>query len=155
MANVTNGRNPTRRRLLLSGGAMLATLATVRHAAAQVDRSAGDEIAPPDLLEAMRAGDVTLIDIRRPDEWDKTGIADGAYPLDMRRADFVVALSEITGGSLDRPVALICARGVRSDRMSARLAQAGFTRIVDVPEGMLGSAAGPGWLKRGLPVVRP
>jgi hypothetical protein len=39
--------------------------------------------------------------------------------------------------------------------MSARLAEAGFTGIVDVPEGMLGSSAGPGWLARDLPVVRP
>lgn len=96
-----------------------------------------------------------MIDIRRPDEWDKTGVAEGARPLDMRRNDFVAELTKMTGGRLDTPVALICARGVRSDRMSARLAEAGFTRIIDVPEGMLGSAAGPGWLGRDLPVVRP
>jgi len=33
------------------------------------------------------------------------------------------------------------------------LEKAGFTRIVDIPEGMLGSSAGPGWLARDLPVV--
>lgn len=37
--------------------------------------------------------------------------------------------------------------------MTERLRAAGFTQIIDVPEGMLGSGAGPGWLKRGLPVV--
>jgi hypothetical protein len=39
--------------------------------------------------------------------------------------------------------------------MAARMEAAGFTRILDVPEGMVGSAAGPGWIARGLPVERP
>jgi hypothetical protein len=38
--------------------------------------------------------------------------------------------------------------------MSNLLENAGFTNIIDVPEGMMGSRAGPGWLKRGLPVVK-
>lgn len=147
--------SPSRRTLLLSGAAAVAALGGAGALMARRDRFAGDEIAPPALLEALRAEEIVLIDIRRPDEWDETGIAEGAVPLDMRRDDFVTALSEVTGGATDRPVALICARGVRSDRMSARLAAAGFTRIVDVPEGMLGSSAGPGWLARDLPVVRP
>jgi len=42
---------------------------------------------------------------------------------------------------------------VRSARVSNQLIAAGFTYIIDVPEGMLGSAAGPGWLERGLPLV--
>ena len=33
------------------------------------------------------------------------------------------------------------------------LREAGFTNIIDVPEGMLGSGAGPGWLKSGLPLT--
>jgi rhodanese-related sulfurtransferase len=28
----------------------------------------------------------------------------------------------------------------------------GFTRVYNVKEGMAGSAAGPGWVKRGLPL---
>lgn len=100
------------------------------------------------------SGEVMLIDIRRPDEWARTGVAEGAAPLDMRRGDFVDELLVLTGGDRSLPVALICARGVRSRAMSRRLEAAGFTNIIDVPEGMFGSGAGPGWLKTGLPVVR-
>ena len=71
----------------------------------------------------------------------------------MRRDDFVQALTELVAGDLNSPVALICARGVRSARMSNKLTAAGFTQIIDVPEGMLGSAAGPGWVRAGLPVM--
>lgn len=70
----------------------------------------------------------------------------------MRRKDFIAALDQVTGGDKSVPVALICARGVRSARLSNRLTEAGYTNIIDVPEGMLGSPAGPGWLQSGLPV---
>lgn len=101
------------------------------------------------------AGDITLIDIRRPDEWARTGVPQGGVALDMRRPDFAQALLAAVDGDPQAPVALICARGVRSRGLGARLTQAGFTNIIDVPEGMLGSGAGPGWVKSGLPVVRP
>lgn len=98
------------------------------------------------------AGDITLIDIRRPDEWALTGIGEGAHPIDMRRDDFTEALVTLVP---DRaaPIALICARGVRSARMANRMSREGFSNIIDVPEGMLGSAAGPGWLASDLPTL--
>ncbi len=103
--------------------------------------------------QSALSGDILLVDIRRPDEWRWTGIGEGAVPIDMRREDFTQALLEQTGGDRSKPVALICARGVRSRRMTRLLTEAGFTAIIDVPEGMLGSGAGPGWLGAGLPLV--
>lgn len=100
------------------------------------------------------AGDILLIDIRQPREWRATGVGIGAHPLDMRQADFADRLARIAGpGGKNRPIALICARGGRSARLARRLTKAGWTRIIDVPEGMLGSAAGPGWRGAGLPVA--
>ncbi|WP_254449078.1 rhodanese-like domain-containing protein [Thalassococcus sp. S3] len=114
-----------------------------------------DVVTVDQVYSMAQRGEVLLVDIRRPDEWDRTGIAEGAHPLDMRRSDFVAALDSLTGADRARPIALICARGVRSARLSAALTDAGFTRIIDVPEGMLGSLAGPGWLKSELPTRRP
>ncbi|MDF3415755.1 rhodanese-like domain-containing protein [Sulfitobacter sp. M57] len=146
----------SRRGFLLAGvGAIgLAGVAGARwfNLGASVQR--GDLTAPA-ALAAAATGEVLLIDIRRPEEWARSGIGQGAVPIDMRRKDFINALLGHSGGRKDIPVALICARGVRSARMAARLEAAGFTRVLDVPEGMSGSGAGPGWLKRGLPVVQP
>ncbi len=142
----------TRRGVILGAGLLAAGGAAVW---AMQPEFEGDELTPAEAHKAAIAGDVLLIDIRRPDEWAKTGVGEGAAPLDMRRDDFIAALTELAGGDTARPIALICARGVRSDRMSLRLEKAGFTRIIDVPEGMLGSRAGPGWLGRNLPVTRP
>ncbi len=113
----------------------------------------GEALSPVEVHKAAQAGSVLLVDIRRPDEWSRTGIGEGAVPIDMRRDDFETALLAAADGDTSRPIALICARGVRSRRMSERLKAAGFDRIIDVPEGMLGSGAGPGWLKRRLPLV--
>ena len=118
------------------------------------DLYSGRTLDPEQALQQIRSGEVVLIDIRRPDEWARTGTAEGAHRLDMRRDDFIAALDQIIEGERDRAIALICARGVRSDHMSARLTAAGFTDIIDIPEGMLGSSAGPGWLARGLPVEK-
>jgi rhodanese-related sulfurtransferase len=100
------------------------------------------------------AGQVTLIDIRRPDEWAETGSGKHANRLDMRREDFDVALDKLVSGRRDAPIALICARGVRSNRLSLQLRALGYTNIIDVPEGMLGSSAGEGWIAQGLPLSK-
>lgn len=121
--------------------------------AALAETPPGDSLSVQDAHARAISGGIILVDIRRPDEWASTGSGEGAHRLDMRRDDFIAALDEIAGGDRAAPIALICARGVRSSRMANRLAEAGFTQIIDVPEGMLGSRAGPGWLASGLPVV--
>ncbi len=113
----------------------------------------GGALSVGDAHARAKAGKITLVDIRRPDEWARTGVPEAGVPLDMRRPDFTEALLAQVMGDKDAAIALICARGVRSRGMTRKLAKAGFTRIIDVPEGMLGSGAGPGWLKQGLPVV--
>ncbi|MEP3333733.1 rhodanese-like domain-containing protein [Sedimentitalea sp.] len=112
----------------------------------------GGTLSVAEAHQQVADGEVVLIDIRRPKEWQRTGVPAGAAPLDMRRDDFGQALSAIVGPDRSRPIALICARGVRSARLALALSDAGYTNIIDVPEGMLGSAAGPGWLDAGLPV---
>jgi rhodanese-related sulfurtransferase len=140
-----------RRILVLGAGAGIAALAGLAVFPGGFD---GQTLTPDQAHSAAVAGTLTLIDIRRPDEWALTGVGEGATPLDMRDPGFEAALARIVGNDLAAPVALICARGVRSARLAARLQRAGHTRIIDVPEGMLGSGAGPGWIARGLP-VRP
>ncbi|WP_306113618.1 MULTISPECIES: rhodanese-like domain-containing protein [unclassified Roseovarius] len=110
-------------------------------------------LSAPEARQLVDEGKLILVDIRRPDEWARTGIAPGAHAIDMRRADFVQAVKQAASDTPDLPIAFICAAGVRSRRVTHALADAGLTNIVDIPEGMLGSSAGPGWVARGLPVV--
>ncbi|CUH81356.1 molybdopterin biosynthesis protein MoeB [Tritonibacter multivorans] len=143
------------RRTLFAGGGVLAAGAAGGWWISQRYTPPHDNtrLTVAEAFDQAASGQVLLVDIRTPAEWRRTGLPQGAVPLDMRRPDFTTELLRLTGGVADAPVALICAGGVRSARLSLRLTEAGFTQIIDVPEGMFGSAAGPGWLNSKLPVT--
>jgi rhodanese-related sulfurtransferase len=153
---MSNTKTLTRRRFLSGGGVVILGGGIVFAAKwFNVGAQSGQEgtLTTPQAHAAAIGGEITLVDIRRPDEWARTGVGEGAVAINMLDRDFIEQVSAAVGGDHSAPVALICARGVRSRKMSIRLQQAGFTNILDVPEGMLGSGAGAGWIKRGLPVV--
>ncbi len=143
---------PDRRSVLILGLAVLTGAAVLYREFRQAPDPDPDALTVTEAHDMAKAGHVLLIDIRRPDEWRQTGVPQGAQPIDMRREDFLAALHQAAGQDLSRPIALICARGGRSARLAGRLDAAGFSNVTDVPEGLLGSAAGPGWLATGLPV---
>ena len=105
--------------------------------------------------ERAEAGEVLLIDIRRPSEWRETGVATSAVAITMHDRGFLANLEAAVEGDKSRPIALICAQGVRSAFVARELPRFGYTNVIDVSEGMVGSRAGPGWIKRGLPVRQP
>ena len=115
--------------------------------AARMDASEAHELA-------MR-GDIVLIDVRTPDEWANTGIGASAQPVSMHLPGFFKKINKIVNGNKSQTIALICASGARSGRMQAELRKHGYTNIISVAEGMLGSSSGPGWLNSGLPVKDP
>ena len=113
-------------------------------------------LSAPDAYAQVQAGKLTLIDIRRPDEWRQTGVAQGAIRVNMLHPQgpqgFVRQVLAEVDGKLDAPIGLICRTGNRTTHMQKVLQDAGFTRVINIKEGMVGSAAGPGWIQRGLPV---
>lgn len=98
-----------------------------------------------------KANALKLIDIRRPSEWRQTGVGQSAHKISMHQSGFLQQVLALVEGDRNRPIALICARGNRSAWMKEQLNARGFTNVTNVSEGMLGSQAGPGWLKRKLP----
>ncbi|MGI9483189.1 MAG: rhodanese-like domain-containing protein [Hyphomicrobiales bacterium] len=101
--------------------------------------------------EMAEADEILLVDIRTPKEWQETKIGASAVPITMHNAQFLRNLQKAVGNDKSKPVALICATGGRSSWLQKELARRGYSSIYDVAEGMLGSPAGPGWLKAGLP----
>ena len=136
------------RRSLLAGGLALAAL-PVRGALAEPRM-----MEPGEAHRLAASGEIVLVDVRSPAEWAETGSPQGAERVWIRDPDLAAKLERLTGGDRDRPVALICATGIRSSFVANALVGAGYTDVRNVGEGMLGSAAGPGWLRRGLPTER-
>jgi rhodanese-related sulfurtransferase len=114
------------------------------------------DLAAPDAAVKVQAGQMTLIDIRTPGEWKETGIAKGAKLVNMLHPQgapgFVGSLLEKVNGDRSAPIALICRTGNRTTQVQRYLQSQGFTQVFNIKEGMAGSGAGPGWIKRGLPV---
>lgn len=113
-------------------------------------------ISAREALAAAEAGEVTIVDVRSPMEWRITGIPDGSVPVTIHHAGgadgFVAEILEMVDGDRSRPVALICASGVRSGAAQSLLRAQGFSDVRNLAEGMQGSRAGQGWLAQGLPV---
>jgi rhodanese-related sulfurtransferase len=117
---------------------------------------AGPTLTAPEAYEQSQSGRVTLIDIRTPPEWRQTGVAEGAHRVNLHNhrglEGFVARILAEVEGNKDAPIALICRTGNRTTEAQKVLMGQGFTKVYNVKEGMAGSDAGPGWLKRGLPV---
>ncbi len=115
-----------------------------------------DKISVLAAHELLQKNAIVMIDIRSVGEWEKTGVATQAIPLTMHRDGgipaFSHALAKLLEGDKTRPVALICAKGVRSSRVQQYLQKHGFTHVLDVQEGMVGGFFTEGWIDQGLPI---
>ena len=80
----------------------------------------GGELPPERLAEMLEAGEVTLIDVRRPHEWE-AGRIPGARRVEINELPAVAAELD-----RDRPVVLYCRSGSRSQLAADGLNAAGF-----------------------------
>lgn len=113
-------------------------------------------IAPTAAASLAETGDIQIIDVRTPAEWAWTGIARKAAKVNWWQpaSGFVKGVLAAVDGDRNRPIALICATGVRSSKARRLLLANGFTNVRDIGEGMMGGRAGPGWLARKLPLEK-
>jgi rhodanese-related sulfurtransferase len=116
------------------------------------------EVLTPDEARSMaERGELTIIDVRLPVEWERTGVPQAALAISLQdqtlqpRADFALDVLEALGNDPTKPIALICASGHRSAVAQQLLLQSGFSRVHDISEGVVGGEYGPGWLARALP----
>lgn len=150
--------SPSRRSFLALGAGLLGAAVLTSALPAQAGHEKpGEPVEPTEKMaadaayKAAKAGEIILVDIRRPDEWLGTRVGEGAIALDMREDSFVASLVALRQANPDKPIALICATGMRSAYVTSALTGRGFPGLVDVSEGMIGGKNGPGWLERGLP----
>lgn len=93
-------------------------------------------------LEAALTEGVTLIDIRRPDEWKKTGIIEGSKLLTAfdQSGRFVKSFPDELAkiAPPDAPVILICRTGNRSSALANVLSQkANYNQVINIKDGIV------------------
>ncbi len=104
-------------------------------------------------LKELIAQGVTVVDIRRKEEWQQTGIVEGSKTItffdNMGRINpnFVPEFTAIA--QKDQPVALICRTGSRTQAASQAVAQQlGYKKVMNVTHGITG------WIAERRPVVK-
>jgi len=93
-------------------------------------------------LQALIESGVPVVDVRRADEWAKTGVVEGSHKLtffdkngDYDANKWLEQLSQIA--DKDQPVILICQTGVRSKVVSNWLSNGlGYRQIYNVTDGI-------------------
>jgi rhodanese-related sulfurtransferase len=111
-------------------------------------------MTPPETAKLVSEKKAILIDIRRPEEWRETGVAENAHKLDMTDPLFSAKLSKLMEGDRTKPIALICRTASRSRVVQQALLQGGYASVINVEGGMIGNSADKGWINHGLPVVK-
>ena len=105
-------------------------------------------------LAQLMKNDGLLIDVRRPEEWERTGVIsnsklitlfDKSGKIQRSFFDKLVTVAK----NPDQPIAVICRTGHRSRAGSQILRELGYRRVYNVAHGITG------WIKEGLIVVRP
>ncbi len=103
-------------------------------------------------LQTLLDQGVTLVDIRLPDEWKQTGIIKDSKLLtlfDEKGAinpEFPSKINQIA--PTNKPVAIICRTGNRTQIGAQMLSQAGYGQVYNVQRGITS------WIKEGRPVVQ-
>ena len=104
-------------------------------------------------LKELIAQGVTLVDIRREEEWKQTGIIKGSKTITFFdrtgriNPNFVPEFTALV--KKDQPVALICRTGNRTQAASQAIAQQlGYKNIMNVTHGITG------WIAEKRPVTK-
>ena len=113
-----------------------------------------DTLLAEQALEMSKNGELTIIDVRTPMEWMRSGVAQGALTITPQNPAFMQELNDAVGGDLARPIALICATGQRTAMIQRFLREQGYSAVADISEGMMGNFSAPGWLQKNLPTVQ-
>ena len=106
-------------------------------------------------LKSLLEQEIPLIDIRRKDEWNSTGIIENSILMTFfdknGKANTIKWLDELDKiTDKNNPIILICRTGRRTGIISKFLSEkVGYRLIYDVTDGI------SDWIKKGNPVVNP
>ena len=115
---------------------------------------AGSENINTTRLQELMQQNVPLYDVRRQDEWQQTGIIEGARTLTFvdhqgrLKEDFLARFT--AEADKDKPVIVMCRSGKRSDALTHYLVnKMGYTHVYNLRDGIVN------WIYEKKPVVSP
>ena len=149
-------KSPKRRALItgLAGAGVVAAVVAAGLFPSMVSAANEGDVTDKGAFEKQQAGEMIIVDVRTPPEWQQTGVAKGALTVDMQDPDFLKKMVELRQSNPDKEIGFICASSNRSGQVQKALSQAGFDRVYSVYGGMTGNGHVPGWIADGLPTEK-
>jgi len=99
----------------------------------------GDEITPTDFKKLLDDGEDILVLDTRNDYEIRIGTFQMAMELDIKTfRDFPRAVGEMADDLKDKPVVMFCTGGIRCEKASAVMMDAGFSNVKQLKGGVLG-----------------
>ena len=99
----------------------------------------GEEITPVDFKQLLDDGKEVLVLDTRNDYECRIGTFENAMELDIKSfRDFPRAVSEISDEYKDTPVVMFCTGGIRCEKASVVMMDAGFSNVKQLKGGILG-----------------
>lgn len=124
---------------------ILVVLALVVQTACSVGQNKGNILSPEQVAQQLDKGQITMFDVRTPDEWNE-GVIEGAVLKNFYDDDFASYLETM---DKDQPVIVTCKRGGRSASAASQMQKTGFKEVYDMGAGM------DGWNDEKRPTVKP
>ena len=99
----------------------------------------GDEITPTEFKEWLDQGKEVIV-FDTPNDYEcRVGTFENAVELDIKSfRDFPRAVSEMDASLKDKPVVMFCTGGIRCEKASVVMLDAGFTNVKQLKGGILG-----------------
>ena len=88
-----------------------------------------------DTHRRQRAGEITLVDVRMPDEWAQTGTPVGSVRATLQDPEFLAHLARAVDNDLSARIAFSCAVGGRSLQAAIVARQNGYQTVYNVDGG--------------------
>ena len=104
-------------------------------------------VSPRHAFERMQSEELTLIDVRQPEEWASDGSPKGANQVALQGQDFVDQIMDLVTNQKETPIAVCCRSGMRGEKAGRLLQASGFTNVINVEGGMMR------WVAEKLPVA--
>lgn len=117
-----------RRLILLTVLSLLATVALAACDSGEAaDAPGAYTVSPQVAVEFIEQGERTVIDVRRPDEFEQAHVV-GAININLEDPDFTARIEELDP---DEPVLVYCRTGNRSAAAATQMAAVGIKDIAD------------------------
>ena len=99
----------------------------------------GDEITPTAFKQMLDAGEEVIVLDTRNEYECRIGTFENALELDIRSfRDFPSAINELDVKLKDKPVVMFCTGGIRCEKASVVMMDAGFSNVMQLKGGILG-----------------